>query len=108
MLSGAYFRGSPVKWSTADGETILRAVLGARENPTVRAVDEKKLAKRPPVFVSRDDVPVTVPETAEPELPPTDTTSIYSGLLRMADLIAMQPNLNVPLYWCLQMKSAKR
>ena len=26
------------------------------------------------------------------------TTSIYSGLLRMADLIAMQPNLNLPLY----------
>ncbi|MFC1461048.1 hypothetical protein ACFLQR_00835 [Verrucomicrobiota bacterium] len=26
------------------------------------------------------------------------TTSIYSGLLRMADLIAMQPNLNMPLY----------
>ena len=26
------------------------------------------------------------------------TTAIYSGLLRMADLIAMQPNLNIPLY----------
>jgi hypothetical protein len=26
------------------------------------------------------------------------TTSIYSGLLRMADLIAMQPNINIPLY----------
>ena len=26
------------------------------------------------------------------------TTSIYSGLLRMSDLIAMQPNLNTPLY----------
>jgi hypothetical protein len=26
------------------------------------------------------------------------TTSIYSGLLRMADLIALQPNLNIPLY----------
>lgn len=26
------------------------------------------------------------------------TTSIYSGLLRMADLIIMQPNLNIPLY----------
>jgi len=26
------------------------------------------------------------------------TTSIYSGLLRMADLIVMQPNLNIPLY----------
>ena len=26
------------------------------------------------------------------------TTSIYSGLFRMSDLIAMQPNLNIPLY----------
>lgn len=26
------------------------------------------------------------------------TTSIYSGILRMSDLIAMQPNLNIPLY----------
>ena len=26
------------------------------------------------------------------------TTSIYSGLLRMADLIALSPNLNFPLY----------
>ena len=26
------------------------------------------------------------------------TTSIYSGILRMSDLISMQPNLNIPLY----------
>ncbi len=26
------------------------------------------------------------------------TTSIYSGLLRMSDLVAMQPNINIPLY----------
>lgn len=26
------------------------------------------------------------------------TTSIYSGLLRMSDLVAMQPHLNIPLY----------
>ncbi|MFC1614021.1 EVE domain-containing protein [Gemmatimonadota bacterium] len=26
------------------------------------------------------------------------TTQIYSGLLRMSDLLAMQPNLNIPLY----------
>lgn len=26
------------------------------------------------------------------------TTSVYSGLLRMADLLSMQPNLNIPLY----------
>ena len=26
------------------------------------------------------------------------TTAIYSGLLRMADLLAMQPNVDIPLY----------
>jgi hypothetical protein len=26
------------------------------------------------------------------------TTSIYSGLLRMADLLALQPNVTIPLY----------
>jgi hypothetical protein len=26
------------------------------------------------------------------------TTSIFSGLLRLADLITMQPNINIPLY----------
>jgi hypothetical protein len=26
------------------------------------------------------------------------STTIYSGLLRMADLVALQPNLNIPLY----------
>jgi hypothetical protein len=26
------------------------------------------------------------------------TTSIYAGLLRMSDLVAMQPNLKIPLY----------
>src|SRR5579863_1836410 len=26
------------------------------------------------------------------------TTSIFSGLLRMSDLIAMVPNINIPLY----------
>src|SRR5690606_31880170 len=26
------------------------------------------------------------------------TTAVYSGLLRMADLITMQPNINIPLF----------
>lgn len=26
------------------------------------------------------------------------TTSVYSGLLRMSDLVSMQPNINIPLY----------
>jgi hypothetical protein len=36
------------------------------------------------------------------------TTSIYSGLLRMADLIALQPNLNIPLTSSLPKTGARR
>jgi hypothetical protein len=36
------------------------------------------------------------------------TTSIYSGLLRMSDLIAMQPNLNIPLYLSPPTSAARR
>jgi hypothetical protein len=89
---GAYFRGSPARWSTADGEAVVKALIEAKENPTIRPVDKKKLAKRPPVFISRDDTLVTVPETVEPELPPsgdtaqlevTDHTRIQAELLRL-------------------------
>jgi hypothetical protein len=64
---GAYFRGSPAEWSNGDGETVVKAMLDAKANPKILPVDKKKLAKRPPVFVSRDDTLVTVPETSEPE-----------------------------------------
>jgi hypothetical protein len=36
------------------------------------------------------------------------TTSIYSGLLRMSDLIAMQPNLNIPSTWSRPMSGGRR
>ena len=36
------------------------------------------------------------------------TTSIYSGLLRMSDLIAMQPNLNIPCTWSRQTSAGRR
>lgn len=184
------FRGSPAKWKKEDGETVVRAVLQAQDNPINRPFDEAKLARRPAAFEAKE-IPgeVTIPET-EPDhvaelrmnedqetvreaTPHTEiqwlllklggdlgmdvwvarndrnrifnghrfaavprlrrelphqfdeatnrtielidvlwlqgnaivgafeiesTTSIYSGLLRMGDLIAMQPNLNIPLY----------
>ncbi len=176
-------RGSPAKWKTSDGETILNRLLQAQENPVVRPVDPKKLARRPRA-IATEAGPVTVPE--EDEASPTQThetpdatsshteiqflllqlgvdlgfkpwvarndrnrsykkkalsdhfsfekklpvqfdeattrtieyidvlwlqgnaivaafevestTSIYSGLLRMSDLISMQPNISMPLY----------
>jgi predicted RNA-binding protein len=179
-------RGSPMKWSQADGEIIVNALHKAEANPVVHPVDKKKLARRPPAFKAKFG-PVTIPESESIKLGKTSeievteevikahtniqylllklgdemgfdiwvarndrnrvingkklsdhfklkdglplqfddatnktieyidvlwlkgnaitaafevesTTSIYSGLLRMSDLIAMQPNLNIPLY----------
>jgi predicted RNA-binding protein len=177
------FRGSPARWNPADGEAVVQAVLGARQNPISRPVDERKLKYRPKALRARIGS-VTVPESDEDELSDREsegkkprehteiqwhllklgsdmgfdlwvarndrnrawdgkrfadfpelktelplqfddatnrtielidvlwlkgkaivaafevesTTSVYSGLLRMSDLIAMQPNLNTPLY----------
>lgn len=180
------FRGSPTKWSVADGEAVVSAVLSAQMNPVRRPVDPNKLKYRPKGLEAKIGL-VTVPDSeadgtantgrpAEQAKEPTahtemqllllklgsdmgfdiwvarndrsrsfdglkfadlpkmksglplqfdeatnrtielidvlwlngnaiiaafeieSTTSIYSGLLRMADLLAMQPNLNIPLY----------
>jgi len=180
------FRGSPTKWSRADGEAVVNAILAAEKNPIRRSVDPNKLKYRPKAIEAKIGL-VTIPEPepvfsndsgtqSEAEKEPTahtevqalllqlggemgfdvwvakndrsrsfnglkfaelprmkstlplqfddatnrtielidvlwlqgnaiiaafeieSTTSIYSGLLRMADLIAMQPNLNIPLY----------
>jgi predicted RNA-binding protein len=179
------FRGSPTKWSQADGEFVVSAVEYAQGNPVKRPVDPNKLKYRPKGVEAKIGL-VTVPASEGDNLPdeplteqpkePTahteiqalllqlgsemgfdiwvakndrtrayngfkfadmprmksalplqfddatnrtielidvlwlqgnaiiaafeieSTTSIYSGLLRMADLLAMQPNLNIPLY----------
>jgi hypothetical protein len=177
-------RGSPTQWKTEDGEIIVKALLEAKANPTVRPVDLKKLERRPPILKTKIGA-VTVPEADDLTVIPLveslpnevrkhteiqylllklgndmgfnvwvarndrnreingkkfsetfklkgdlplqfdeattktielidvlwlkgnaivaafeveSTTLIYSGLLRMSDLIAMQPNLNIPLY----------
>jgi predicted RNA-binding protein len=180
------FRGSPTKWSQADGEAVVAAVLYAQKNPLRRPVDPNKLKYRPRGIEAKIGL-VTVPDSeassSPDDLPIADqpkeptahtevqalllklgsemgfdvwvakndrsrsykgqkfadlpkmksalplqfddatnrtielidvlwlqgnaivaafeiesTTSIYSGLLRMADLLAMQPNINIPLY----------
>jgi predicted RNA-binding protein len=179
-------RGSPMKWSRADGEIIVNSLRKAESNPVIRPVDQKKLARRPQAFkakfghvtipasedieigeitqveittgeinahsniqylllklgnemgfdiwVARNDrnriikgkklsdhfklkdgLPLQFDEATNKTIEYIDvlwlkgnaivaafevesTTSIYSGLFRMSDLIAMQPNLNIPLY----------
>jgi len=176
------FRASPAIWKTSDGQTVVKALLEAKENPVIRPVDRRKLAYRPKAIkakIGSVTVPEKIEETEEQEIvikKSTDhteiqwlllklgsdmgfdvwvarndrskeyigkkyadlpklknelplqfddatnktielidvlwlqgnaivaafevesTTSIYSGLLRMSDLVAMQPNLNIPLY----------
>jgi EVE domain len=190
-------RGSPAKWSAADGAIIAEAVHNATINPIITPIPLGKLNRRPKVHPSKlggvtipdeDDEVVTGAEESIPHEPPADapiveqvkeatahteiqwlllklgndmgldvwaarndrgrdyngqrfdslprmrsdlplqfddvtnktielidvlwlnknaivsafeiesTTSIYSGLLRMSDLLAMQPNINIPLY----------
>jgi predicted RNA-binding protein len=192
-----YFRSSPMLWKREDGEVVVNELLANKENPVIREVDPKKLAKRPQGLKSKAIGLVSVPEDEEEqiqvvkqintkeEIPPIpdvkpleirkhteieylllelghemgfsvwvarndrnrefrgikfsdhfkvkeslplqfddatmrtvelidvlwlkgnaivsafeieSTTSIYSGLLRMSDLISMQPNINIPLY----------
>lgn len=81
-------------------------------NDRNREIDGKKLSER---FRLKDELPLQFDEATTKTIEYIDvlwlkgnaivaafevesTTSIYSGLLRMSDLIAMQPNLNIPLY----------
>jgi hypothetical protein len=190
------FRGSPYKWTQADGEAVVAAIREAEAHPIQRPFDRSKLEKIPPILKTSKIGLVTIPEgeddkkasstyqeqkpegvVLEPEakeatahtevqwlllklgsdmgldvwvakndrsksynsvifssiprlresLPRQfdttttrtvelidviwlkgnsiqaafeieSTTSIFSGLLRMSDLITMQPNLNIPLF----------
>lgn len=177
-------RGSPSRWSAADGQAVMLALTQAGENPVQRPIDPLKMERRPRALrASKIKADVTIPDRQEestepgPELrEPSDhtevqwlllklgsdigfevwaarsdrsrdwkghrfsdlpkfrqhlprqfdeatnrtieqidvlwlqassivaafeienTTSVYSGLLRMSDLVAMQPNLSIPLY----------
>jgi hypothetical protein len=189
-------RGSLTLWNQQDGEAVVEAIRHAKEHPTQRPVDQRKLARRPSVMTSKTLGEVTIPDdesipgdveagTENGTGTPSDsttgkeptahtemqylllklgsdmglnvwvatgdrgkewlgsrfdsipnclsdlpiafddatnrmvrnidvlwldgnsiqaafeiesTTSIYSGLLRMSDLLSMQPNLNIPLF----------
>jgi predicted RNA-binding protein len=67
-------RGSPVKWKSQDGEEILRALRDAEENPVFRAVDPKKLARRPRALRAKIGA-VTVPEDDEEDVETPDPVS---------------------------------
>ena len=93
------------------GSDMGFAVWAAR-NDRNREYKGKKLSE---AFAIKEDLPLQFDEATTKTIEYIDvlwlkghaiiaafevesTTSIYSGLLRMSDLIAMQPNLNIPLY----------
>jgi len=61
-----HFRGSPAKWKANDGKAVLDAILEAAQNPVVRKLDPKKLARRPTALRAKIG-PVTVPEVSPVE-----------------------------------------
>lgn len=61
------FRGSPVKWSTDDGEAVVQAILQAQESPINRPFDERKLKYRPKPIKAKIGS-VTVPEREEEDI----------------------------------------
>jgi hypothetical protein len=64
-----WFRGSPQKWSEADGEAVVTAVVHATEHPVEQEFDPVKLAKVPPILLTESGAAVTVPEEHEPKPP---------------------------------------
>lgn len=78
-------RGRVLKaWNPGEGELLEQLPLGYDPTTmkTVELIDVLWLKKR------------TIVRAFEVE----HTTSVYSGLLRMADLVALQPNINVKLH----------
>jgi len=59
-----HFRASPAKWKTSDGETVIKTLLEAKENPVIRPVDKRKLAYRPKAIKAKIGS-VTIPEKIE-------------------------------------------
>lgn len=175
---GMQFRGSPAKWSDADGDTVLAALVAAVADPVHRQLRVMP-ARQPSELLDSADGPVVLPEDDDAEtvaesgsehtqlqhllvrmglamgysvfVPANDrrrrwnsetidelpglvddltvplvkaalrvireidviwldgdsviaafeverTTSIYSGLLRMSDLLALQPNLAIDCF----------
>jgi len=185
---GAFFMGSPARWSDEDGKVVEEAIRAAIVNPVERPIPKSALRRRPKTVETPDLGTVAVPseednaENEETEFAPTadsqasehteiqallvrmgralghrnfiarndrgrewngktlgelpgvvdvlptqfneatnkvvelidvlwlddnaiaaafeveKSTSIYSGLLRMSDLLVMQPNLDIPIF----------
>jgi len=79
-----HFRSSPATFDKADREIITKAVLEARDNPTSRPVDERRLKYRPRAVKAKIGS-VTVPERDEEteSKKPREHTEIQWNLLKL-------------------------
>jgi len=70
------FRASPAKWSQADGEAVLHALLSAKKDPVKRPIDPAKLKYTPKGVIASKIGLVTIPDSepqAEPEKPTAES-----------------------------------
>ncbi len=101
-----------VQWTLLKLGSDLGLDVWVARNDRGRAIDGQKFADLPRL---KESLPVRFDEATTRTIELIDvlwlrgnavvaafeiecTTSVYSGLLRMSDLVAMQPNLNMPLY----------
>jgi len=63
-----FFRSSPAKFNTTDGQIIVQAIKEAIENPLERDFDQRKYNRRPKIFESTKLGVVTVPEEEKEEV----------------------------------------
>ena len=74
MAWTGHFRGSPTRWSAADGEAVVGAIQDAVDNPVSRPIDRRKLARRPRALKTSVGS-ATIPDTEPEETTDVDTVS---------------------------------
>jgi len=98
-----WFRGSPAKWSSADGDAIVKAILAAVQDPVVREVDRSKLKKTPPILLQTSSgKSVTVPQEDAPD-GSTDVPSVEPRLdtLTPGPEVVKEESAHTEIQWLL-------
>jgi hypothetical protein len=101
-----------IQWTLLKLGALMGLDVWVAKNDKSREFNGQKFADAPRLLKT---LPITFPDAVQKTIELIDvlwvdkkaivgafeiesTTSIYSGLLRMADLISEQPNVNIPLY----------
>jgi len=112
VLSNEISQHTEIQYSLLKLGSEMGFDVWVARNDRSREVNQKKLSD---IFKLKDNLPLQFDAATTKTIELIDvlwlkgraivaafevesTTSIYSGLLRMSDLISMQPNINIPLY----------